>query len=108
MVSVCRMSARIKSSARHKKGTIIYNNQLYLASIPPEAYRYVVNGKSALEWIMDRYQISTHKESGIVNDPNDWCKEQGNDRYTVDLIKRVVYLSVESVKIIEGLPVVEF
>ena len=49
-----------------------------------------------------------HKDSDIVNDPNDWCKEQSNDRYIVDLIKRVVYLLVESVKIIEGLPEVEF
>ena len=50
----------------------------------------------------------TSADSGIVNDPNDWCKEQGNDRYIVDLIKRVVHLSVEGVKIIEGLPKVEF
>ena len=57
---------------------------------------------------MERYQVSTHKDSGIVNGPNDWCKEEGNERYIVDLIKRVVYLSVESVKIIEGLPKVEF
>jgi predicted helicase len=49
----------------------------------------------------------THKDCGIVNDLNDWCKEQGNERYIVDLIKRVVYLSVASVKIIEGLPRVE-
>lgn len=57
---------------------------------------------------MERYAISTHKDSGIVNDPNDWCKEQGNERYIVDLIKRIVTLSVESVKIIEGLPRLEF
>jgi predicted helicase len=99
---------KMRFPTKTEKGTIIYNNQLHLAGIPPEAYRYVVNGKSAIEWIMDRYQTSTHKESGIVNDPNDWCKEQGNDRYIVDLIKRVVYLSVESVKILEGLPRVEF
>jgi predicted helicase len=90
------------------KSRIIYNAHLTLAGIPAEAYRYVVNGKSALEWVMDRYQITKHKDSGIVNDPNDWCKEQGNERYIVDLIKRIVHLSVESVKIIEGLPKVEF
>jgi predicted helicase len=88
--------------------TIIYNEHLRLAGIPAAAYRYIVNGRSAIEWIMERYQVSTHKESGIVNDPNDWCREQGNERYIVDLIKRIVHLSVESVKIIEGLPVVEF
>ena len=95
---------KMKFSSKTDKGRIIYSNQLHLGGIPVEAYRYIVNGKSAIEWIMDRYQISTHKDSGIVNDPNDWCKEQGNDRYIVDLIKRIVYLSVESVKIIEGLP----
>jgi predicted helicase len=81
---------------------------LTLEGIPPEAYRYVVNGKSALEWIMERYAVTTHKDSGIVNDPNVWCVEMGNERYIVDLVKRIVRISVESVKIIEGLPVVEF
>ena len=97
-----------KTGKETDRGTILYNEYLHLAGIPPEAYRYVVNGRSAIEWIMERYQITTHKDSGIVNDPNDWCKEQGNDRYIVDLIKRVVHLSVESVKIIEGLPKVDF
>jgi len=69
-----------------------------------------VNGKSALEWIKDQYQVTTDKKgkSGIVNDSNDWCKENDSERYIVDLVKRIVTLSVESVKIIEGLPVVEF
>jgi predicted helicase len=57
---------------------------------------------------VERYAITTHKDSGIVNDPNDWCREIGNERYIVDLIKRIVHLSVESVKIIEGLPEVAF
>ena len=81
---------------------------LTLSGIPVEAYRYIVNGRSAVEWIMERYQIKSDTASGIVNDPNDWCSEQGNERYIVDLIKRIVHLSVESVKIVEGLPTVEF
>jgi len=99
---------KMRFPSKTDKSKIIYNEQLHLAGIPAEAYRYVVNGRSAVEWIMERYQVSTHKDSGIVNDPNDWRKEHDNDRYIVDLIKRVVHLSVESVKIIEGLPKVEF
>ena len=72
------------------------------------AYEYVVNGKSAIEWIMERYQVSTHKESGIVNDPNDWAKEVGNPRYILDLLLSVINVSVQTVEIVEGLPKVKF
>ena len=99
---------KMRFPSKTDKSKIIYNDQLHLAGIPAEAYRYIVNGKSALEWIMERYAVTTHKDSGIVNDPNDWCKEIGNERYIVDLIKRIVHLSVESVKIIDGLPEVRF
>lgn len=51
---------------------IVYNGHLTLRDIPPEAYDYVVNGKSAIEWIMERYQVTVDKASGIRNDPNDW------------------------------------
>jgi predicted helicase len=99
---------KMKFPSKTDKSKIIYNDSLTLEGIPPETFRYVVNGKSALEWVMERYAVTTHKDSGIVNDPNDWCKETGNERYIVDLIKRIVRLSVESVKVIEGLPKVEF
>jgi predicted helicase len=98
----------MKFPSKMDKSRIIYNGNLTLDGIPPEAYRYVVNGKSALEWVMERYAVTTHRDSGIVNDPNDWCREMGNERYIVDLVKRIVTLSIESVKIIEGLPVVKF
>jgi predicted helicase len=94
--------------SKTEKSKIIYNAHLTLEGIPPEAYRYIVNGKSALEWIMERYAVTKHKDSGIENDPNDWCKEQSDDRYIVDLVKRVIHLSVESVKIIEDLPELVF
>ena len=99
---------KMRYASKTDKSTIIYNDQLHLAGIPAEAYQYVVNGKSALDWIMERYAVTTHKDSGIVNDPNDWCKEIGNERYIVDLVKRIVHLSVESVKIIDTLPDVAF
>ena len=99
---------QMKYPSKTDKSKIIYNGTLTLDGIPSEAYRYIVNGKSALDWIVERYAVTTHKDSGIKNDPNDWCQEIGNERYIVDLIKRIVYLSVESVKIIKGLPRVEF
>jgi predicted helicase len=72
--------------------------------IPLEAYDYIVNSKPALEWIMERYQITIDKASGIKNDPNDWCKEHNNPRYIVDLLKRVTRVSLETNKIVNALP----
>ena len=90
-----------------KKGvrdTIIYNATTTLSGIPPEAYDYVVNGKSAIEWIMERYAVTTDKKSGIVNDANDWCREHNNPRYIIDLLKRIVRVSLETVRIVKSLP----
>ena len=69
---------------------------------------YVVNGKSAIEWIMDRYQVTVHKASGIKNDPNDWADEVGNPRYILDLLLSVINVSVKTVEIVESLPKVKF
>jgi predicted helicase len=65
-------------------------------------------GKSAIEWFMERYTLTTHKDSGITNDPNDWAEEVGNPRYVLDLLCSVVEVSVRSVEVVEGLPRVEF
>jgi predicted helicase len=86
------------------KTTIIYNADITITKIPLEAYEYVVNGKPAIEWIIERYQVTRDKDSGIVNDPNDWCKEHNQPRYIVDLIKRVVRVSIETMKIVKALP----
>lgn len=59
------------------------------------------------EWILDRYQVTTHKDSRITNDPNDYCREVGDPRYIIDLIKRIVTVSLETNKIVAGLPVLE-
>lgn len=76
--------------AKEDKSTIIYNASVTLSDIPLEAYDYIVNGKSAIEWLMERYAVTVHKESGIRNDPNDWSKEQGDPRYILDLVKRII------------------
>ena len=83
------------------KRSLNINEHVRLSGIPEDAYRYVVNGRSPLEWFIDRYYIKTDKDSGIVNDPNGWFADP---RDLVTAIKRIVYVSVESAWIIDGLP----
>ena len=64
-------------------------------------------GRSPLGWIIDQYQVSIDKDSGIKNDPNDWCREHNNPRYILELILRVIEVSVRTVRIVKGLPKVE-
>lgn len=88
------------------KSTIVYNANLTLLGIPLEAFDYVLNGKSAIEWVMERYQVTVDKDSGIRNDPNDWAREHGEPRYILDLLKRVVRVSLETMKIVRSLPAI--
>lgn len=97
-------AAQKAAGLKADKTRIIYNAHLTLDGIPLEAYDYVVNGKPALEWIIERYQITIDKASGIKNDPNDWCKEHNNPRYIVDLLKRVTQVSLETMKIVNTIP----
>jgi predicted helicase len=90
-----------KSGKVADKSTIIFNSHVTLAGIPEEAYSYEVNGKSAIEWLMDRYEVKTDKASGIVDDPNLWSDDP---RYVVDLLARIVRVSMETVEIVGGLP----
>ena len=89
------------------KSTIIYNSHITLKGIPEDAYRYMLGSRSAIEWIMDRYQVKTDKASGIVNDPNDWADEQDDPRYIIDLVKRIVTVSLETMAIVDGLPALD-
>src|SRR5690606_6808427 len=95
---------KMKFVKKGDKSTIIYNEQITIENIPEKAYEYVVNGKSAIEWILDRYQIKTDKASGITNDPNDWAKEVGNPRYILDLLLSVINVSIQTVDIVNSLP----
>ncbi|MDM1499636.1 DEAD/DEAH box helicase [Myroides odoratimimus] len=99
---------KMKFPKKGEKGSIIYNSHIIISNIPDQAYEYVVNGKSAIEWIMDRYQISTHKDSGITNDPNDWADEVSNPRYILDLLLSIINVSVQTVDIVNSLPKVKF
>ncbi|WP_244461618.1 type ISP restriction/modification enzyme [Rhodococcus sp. ZPP] len=89
------------------RATIIYNNHITVSGIPDEAYRYTLGAKSAIDWIMERYQVTVHKDSQIRNDPNDWATEHGQPRYILDLLKRIVTVSVETMNIVDNLPDLE-
>ena len=90
---------------KQAKTTLIVNEHIQLAGIPESAHRYVVNGRTPLEWFIDRYKITQDTDSGIVNDPNGWFADP---RDLVAAIERIVYVSVESAQIIEGLPAILF
>jgi len=96
---------KMKFAKKGDKGTVIYNKRVTIKDIPVEAYDYVVNGKSALEWVMERQGVSTHKDSGIVNDANDWAIEtMNNAAYPLELFLRVITVSLETIKIVKALP----
>lgn len=80
---------------------LIYNENLVIKDIPEAAQRYTVNGRSPLEWVIDRYQVKTDKASGIVNDPNKYSEDP---RYIVDLIEKLIRVSMETMEIVDQLP----
>ena len=95
----------IKFPKKDQKDTVVYNNAITIREIPLAAYDYIVNGKSALEWVMERQGVSTHKDSGIVNDANDWAIEtMGEAKYPLELFLRVITVSLETMKIVRSLP----
>lgn len=83
--------------------TLIYSPKVTITGIPEDANRYTLGARSALAWLIDRYQVKTDKDSGITNDPNDWCDEHGDPRYIVDLIAKVTTVAVETMKIVDSL-----
>ena len=104
-MTFARPSAEQKAHGeKWDRTTIHYNSRITLSGIPLEAYEYFVNGKPAIEWIMERYQITVDKDSSIRNDPNDWAKEHKQPRYILDLIKRIIRVSIETMKIVNSLP----
>lgn len=87
--------------------TIVYNSNVTLRGIPVDVYRYMLGSRSAIEWIIDRYYIKTDKPSGIVNNPNDWAREVEDPRYILDLLARIVTVSLETMKIVDALPALD-
>lgn len=99
---------KMRFAPKDERHTIIVNPHIAIHNIPTEAYDYVVNGKSAIEWVMDRYAVTTHKDSGIKNDPNLWAREQGKPRYILDLLLSIIHVSLETHRIVEKLPKLTF
>ena len=90
------------------KTTVIYNDNITIQNIPLEAYDYIVNGKPALEWVMERQTVKTDKASGIVNDANDYANETvGDPKYPLELFQRVVTVSLKTMKIVKRLPALD-
>ena len=88
-----------KMKLSRDKTQLIYNDYLTLEGIPAEVYDYRLGNRSALEWVVDQYRVKTDKRSGIVNDPN----RADQPRYIMDLIARVIHVSLKTVEIVEGL-----
>ena len=99
---------KMKFAKKGDKTTVIYNHRITLKGIPEAAWDYVVNGKAALDWVMERQAVRTDKASGIVNDANDWAIEtMGNPKYPLELFQRVVTVSLETQKIVNSLPTLD-
>ena len=90
------------------KSVVAYNPHITVTGIPLEAQEYMLGARSALDWILERYQIKTDKPSGITNDPNDWSREHNQPRYILDLLTRIVTVSVRTVEIVDQLPRLQF
>ena len=96
---------KMKFPNKQDKSTVIYNNNITIEGIPLEAYDYVVNGKSALDWVIERQCVKTDKASGIVNDANDYANEtMNNPAYPLELFQRVITVSLETMNIVRSLP----
>ena len=90
------------------KTVIHYNDFITVRDVPLEAYDYVVNGKPAIEWVMERQAVTVDKDSGIVKDANDWATETvGDARCPLSLLLRVITVSLETMKIVRSLPTLD-
>ncbi len=99
---------KMRFKSKDDKSTIIYNGNITIENIPQKAYEYIVNGKSAIEWIVERYCVSRDKKSLIMNDCNDWGKEHHKPRYVLDLLLSVINVSIQTVDIVKALPKLKF
>ncbi len=94
-------------NAAKDKSILIYNDKITIKNIPLEAQEYVVNKKSALDWVVERACVSTDKKTGITNDFNQYGIENGNERYPLELFLKILTVSMETMKIVKSLPKLE-
>lgn len=103
-VEISKPDYRVKKMKHPKKGvlnTIIYNENITIKNIPEQAYEYVVNGRPAIEWIIDQYQVKTDNKSGITDDPNDFSDDP---KYILNLLLSVITVSMRTLELIDELP----
>ncbi len=86
------------------KTTVIVNSRITVSGIPDRAHDYRLGSRSAIDWILNQYQVKTHKASGIVNDPNDWATEHGKPSYIYDLLCSIIAVSMRTLDIVDNLP----
>ena len=103
-----RIPDKMRFASKADKTKIFYNNSITIENIPERAYEYIVNGKSAIDWILERYAVTQDKDSLITNDCNDWALEHQNPRYILDTLLSVIDLSLKTMEIVNGLPKLEF
>ncbi|MCD8296806.1 MAG: DEAD/DEAH box helicase family protein [Prevotella sp.] len=103
-----RIPDKLRFKSKNDKSIIIYNGHIVLSNIPQKAYEYIVNGKSAIEWIVERYCVSVDKKSLIKNDCNDWARVHHKPRYVLDLLLSVINVSIQTVDIVNTLPKLKF
>lgn len=95
---------KMKHPKRGQLDTIIFNEDIMITDIPERAYEYVVNGKPAIEWIIDQYQVKKDKKSGIVDDPNEFSD---NPKYIFNLLLSIINVSMQTMDLVESLPHLE-
>ena len=103
-----RVIDKMRFKSKNDKSVIIYNGNITIENIPSKAYEYIINGKSAIEWIVERYAVTQDRKSLIKNDCNDWSKEHHKPRYILDLLLSVINVSVQTVDIVNNLPKLKF
>jgi predicted helicase len=99
---------KMRFADSHSKNSIVFNDKVTISNIPSKVYDYIVSGRSAVEWIVERYQTTTNKESLIESNPNDWAYEMHKPGYILELLLSVINMSAQSIDIINSLPKLEF
>ncbi len=99
-------SPRVESKMKLSKDkrSLSVNDSLTLSGIPEAAFNYRLGNRSALDWIIDQYQVYTDPRTHITSDPNAWGEEHDDPEYIVNLVARIITVSLETMKIVDGLP----
>lgn len=96
--------SKSKHPKKDKVDTIVFNSDITITNIPEQAYEYVINGRSAIEWIIDQYQVKTDRNSGLLDDPNEYSEDP---KYIFNLLLSVINVSLQTVNLINSLPSLE-